>query len=163
MGVQKDKCTPPSKKWLVLLVPTLSFSRNRWEEFRSDFLPCSGLKAFENQFPVVAGLCKKPTPLVASSSHESKSSLFSSLPLSGQREPWAPCTESRMITFCVYYIMRCHIPHNSPCITYSGINPEEFCLVHCIYSHETKIRIHQPRTACKSKRVFIHQYECPVH
>lgn len=144
----------PPKKWLIPPAPTLTSMGSRWEEFGSDFLLCSALKAFENQLP----FCKKPTPLVAPS-HKSPPSLL--LPIYQVRESPGLCLQSRIITFCVYYIMRCHISHGSPSIPYSGISPEKFYLFYWIYSPENYIRIHLPRIICKSRRTYIHQ-ECVV-
>lgn len=166
-GVQKDKCNTHTHTlprsgwscWCLLWVSVEIGERNSGQI--SSLAAC--WKHLRTSSQLLQGFVKSPHLLCPQAAMSPNHPSSPPSHLSGQREPWAPCTESRMITFCVYYIMRCHIPHNSPCSTYSGISPEEFCLVHCIYSHETKIRIHPPRTACKSKRVFIHQYECPVH
>lgn len=73
---------------------------------------------------------------------------------SGQTEPWPQKRENRMVAFQFYYIMRCHIPHNSPYICAPGRNPEEFCLFYWICSPGTKIGIHPPRDSLQISRSF---------
>lgn len=142
VGVQKDTLKLP-ENGLVLLVPASSFRGSR-EELRSDFLTRVCWKLLWAS-PLLFQVFGKGPHLSCTQTLHKAPSLPPPSHRSGQTEPWPQKRENRIVAFQFYYIMRCHIPHNSPYICAPGRNPEEFCLFYCICSPGTKIGIHPPR------------------